>query len=592
MKKLLSLLLALAMIMTLAACGPTPTPTEPPTSAPTSAPTTPPTSAPTEAPTTAPTEAPTSEPVVQDPTVRTTQFGDVQGTEKGEALAWYGIPYAAAPVGDLRWSAPVDPENWTEVRDCTVEADQALQFASNWATGESGVSGTEDCLNLDVYTTAEAENLPVLVFIHGGNNQTGKSTEIRGSEIVVNDNCVYVSLNYRLGLLGFNCLPALQTEDDATGNYTLLDIAKALDWVKENIAAFGGDPNNITVSGFSAGGRDVMAMLVSPLFEGKFHKAVVFSGGMTIADEAASASQIASAVAPLVVEDGKAADEAAAKAWLLTDGQDVKDYLYGLSSERLVGLMNNAGIRMSAFPHLYNDGVVLPKEGFATTEYNDVPLLMLTGSTEFSLFCNFDGYFFSPTIRGLDEETQNAAKTFVREYGSDMYRIFNAQCSAEAMYENYNANIYLCQVEYGSVNSATQIPTMGSFHGVFVPMLTSEHTYGFGDFTLAGYGEMSKQFNAYLENFLATGDPNGEGLVQWDNWTPDNKVSMVLDANETEAIVELKDVSSSYAEIIAAMEADTTIPEDVKAGVIANVMNGRWFSEAMDEHFENPNLWK
>ena len=527
-----------------------------------------------------------------DTLVRETQFGDVLGTTKGESLVWYGVPYAAAPVGELRWAAPADPEPWTETRDCTAPAEQAIQSAMDYTTFQNVLSGTEDCLNLDIYTTDGAENLPVLVYVHGGNNQTGGSSEIEGSQIVVNNHCVYVSLNYRLGLLGFNCLPALQTEADSTGNYTMLDIAKALDWVKANIAAFGGDPENITISGFSAGGRDVMATLISPLFAGKFDKAIAFSGGMTVADEAASASQIAAAIAPLAVEDGMAADEEAAKVWLLTDGEDVKDYLYALPAERLAPLMGNAGIRMSAFPHLYTDGVVLPEEGFATENYNSVPLLMLTGSTEFSLFCSFDDYYFSPVIAELDEDTQNAARDFARIYGSDMYRIFNTQCSAESMFDKYDANIYLCQIEYGSVNSATLLPAMGSFHGIFVPMLTSENGYGeFGDYSAAGYQAMAAQFNAYLSNFLATGDPNGGELEQWPNWTPENRTTMVFDGDESQAIVEAKDVSSSYANIIDAMEADDTLPSEIKQGVIANVMNGRWFSAALDEYYGNPSLW-
>lgn len=527
-----------------------------------------------------------------DPLVRSTQFGDVLGTEKGESLVWYGVPYAAAPVGELRWAAPVDPEPWDGARDCTAPAEQAIQSAMDYSTFQNVLTGTEDCLNLDIYTTAGAEKLPVLVFIHGGNNQTGGSSEVEGSRIVVNNHCVYVSLNYRLGLLGFNCLPALQTEAGSTGNYTMLDIAKALDWVKANIAAFGGDPENITVSGFSAGGRDVMAALISPLFAGKFDKAIAFSGGMTVADVDASASQIASALAPLAVEDGKAADEEAAKAWLLTDGSEVKDYLYSIEAARLAPLMGNAGIRMSAFPHLYADGVVLPEEGFATEQYNSVPLLMLTGATEFSLFCSFDGYYYSPLITALDEDGQNAAKDFAKLYGSDMYRIFNTQCSAETMFDSYGADIYLCQIEYGSLNSATPLPAMGSFHGIFVPMLTSENGYaGFGDYSAAGYQAMAAVFNAYLTNFLASGNPNGEGLAQWDGWTPENKTTMVFDGDESQALVEAKDVSSSYEEILSAMDADETLPPEVKQGVIANVMNGRWFSAALDEHYGNPSLW-
>ena len=526
--------------------------------------------------------------------VRQTQYGEVTGIEDADtgALIWYGIPYAAAPTGELRWAAPADPESWSEALDCTEPAEPGMQYAMDYATGENNLIGTEDCLNLDVYSRADAENLPVLVYVHGGNNQTGRSSEIQGKQIVTDNNCVYVSLNYRLGLFGFNCLPALLTEEGATGNFTMLDIAKALDWVKANISAFGGDPENVTISGFSAGGRDVMAMLVSPLFAGKFDKAIAFSGGMTIADQTASASQIAWAIAPLAVEDGLYEDEEAAHEWLLTDGEDVKDYLFGLAPERICALMGNAGIRMSAFPHLYNDGIVLPEDGFDTDTYNSVPLLMLTGSTEFSLFCNFDGYFFSPAITELDEETQEAVKGFARLYGSDMYRIFNGQCSAEKMFDKYQDNIYLAQVEYGSVNSATFLPAMGSFHGIFVPMLTNDHTYGgFGDFTAAGYQAMAAQFDQYLANFLATGDPNGEDLTEWPAWTPENETSMVFDAGETDPIIEAKNVSTTYEDILAQMDADDSIPEDAKAGVIQNVMNGRWFSAALDEHYGNESLW-
>ncbi len=537
-------------------------------------------------------EAPMLE-VDEEVLVRSTAFGDVKGAVKGMSLVWYAVPYGAAPVDELRWAAPEDPEAWEDVRDCSMPGEPAIQSSMNYATFQSELIGTEDCLNLDIYSTPDAENLPVLVYVHGGNNQTGTTQEIEGSKIAVRDNCVYVTLNYRLGLLGFIDLPALLTEEGATGNFALLDIAKALDWVKENIAEFGGDPENITISGFSAGGRDVMAMLISPCFEGKFQKAIVFSGGMTVADEEASARQFAAALAPLAVEDEKAEDEEAAMEWLLTDGEDVKDYLFSIAADRLAPLMGNAGIRMSAFPHLFTDGVVLPEEGFATETYNSVPVLMLTGATEFSLFCSFDGYYFSPDIMALGEEGQQAAKDFAKKYGSEMYRIFNAQCSAETMFDNYDADIYLCQVEYGSDNSLTPLPAMGSFHGIFVPMLTDQHTYGgFGDFTAEGYQAMAEIFNDYLVNFLMNGDPNGEGLDEWSAWTPEAPLAMVFDADETTPAIELKDVNSTYEDIIAAMEADETLPEDVKMGVISNVINGRWFSAAQDEYFGLESLWK
>lgn len=521
--------------------------------------------------------------------IASTQYGPVKGVQEGDVLVWYGIPYGKEPTGDLRWQAPQVPESWTEELECIKPSDPALQLAS------SGVAGSEDCLRLNVYAKEGAENLPVFVFIHGGNNQTGNAQEIPGAELVVKDNCVYVSIDYRLGLLGFNCLPALQKGEESTGNYAMLDIAAALDWVKENIAEFGGNPENITVSGFSAGGRDVMAMLISPVFQNKFQKAVVFSGGMTTAEEQLSSNKIAAAIAPLAVEDGKAADEAAAMAWLLTDGEDVKEYLYEISSERLIALMGNAGIRMSVFPHLYEDGVVIPEEGFDTVTYNSVPVMMLTGSSEFSMFCLGDSYFDSEEMAGYTEEEIAAAKAFATKYGSDMYRIFNAQCSAEKMYGNYNANIYLCQIDYGGETSAIKdLGDYGAFHGIFVPMLSTKNNYEAnfpGAFEKAGYVEMADQYNEYLANFLATGDPNGGDLPQWSNWTLENKQSMTFDGTEIEAVVALKDVSSTYEAIIAAMEADTTISEEIKDKVIRNVINGRWFSDTLDQHFGNKNLW-
>lgn len=518
-----------------------------------------------------------------------TAYGPVKGISTDGVNIWYGVPYGKSPTGDLRWQAPQAPDSWTDERDCSNPGDPAIQYGSN------KVSGTEDCLNLDVYAPDGAEKLPVLVYIHGGNNQTGNAQEIVGNDLVKNDDCVYVSLSYRLGLLGFNCLPALGAE---TGNFTMLDIAAALDWVRANIEAFGGDPNNVTVSGFSAGGRDVMVMMASPYFAGKFDRAIAFSGGMTTAEIEPSQRKEAAALAPLAVEDGKASDEEAAYEWLLGTGSDVHDWLYGLSADRIAPLMPNASIRMSAFPHLFEDDVVIPQGGFDNATYNDVPLIMLTGSTEFSFFSLADSFWKeNEQMSALSDDDLQAAQNFAVQYGSDMYRIFNAECSAEQMAGQFNANTYLCQVDYGSANSAmaSDLAPYGAFHGIFVPMLATDNQYAAqmeGVFDKDGYKAMAKAFNSYLKNFLAGGDPNGDGLDEWRAWTSSDKVSLVLDGTETDAVIELKDVSSSYDQIIASMDADTTVPDDTKTLVETNDMAGRWFSAALDAHTGAPDLWE
>lgn len=587
MKKLLSLLLAFTMCFTLAGCGGS---TE--SGATSSEASTEDASAEE---TTEAVEDSSEDTEAASTLIRSTQYGDVQGTDQDGVEVYYGIPYGADPVGELRWADPTAPEAWTDVLDCTEREEIALQMATVYdsdGNASTQLTGTTDCLNLDIYTTSTAEDLPVLVYVHGGNNQTGSSYgEVIGNDLVVNDDCVVVCLNYRTGLLGFNALPAL-TEEGTSGNYGLLDIAFALQWVRDNIAEFGGDPANVTVSGFSAGGRNVMAMLISPSFEGLFDRAIVFSGGMTICDTDAAAQKDAEIIAVLAVEDGMADTEEEAAQWLMNDTAEVREYLYGIDANRLAEIMSDAGIRMALFPHLFGDDVVLPSEGFDGEYVNDVPVIMLTGTTEFSLFSAFNSYFY--TLE--DEDTQNAAKTFAISYGSDFYRIFNTQLSAEKMSGSYTSNMYLCQVNYGGSDSATSIPLFGSFHGIFVPMLTTTHNYSsFADFTGAGYTAMAAEFNTYLKNFLYTGNPNSdeETSVEWSAWDADTKQTLVLDASEEtgEAFAEMQNVYKTNAEIIAELEADDTIDGEIKDTIITTILNGRWFSDDLDTYFSTPSLW-
>lgn len=579
MKKLLSLLLAMAMCLALASCG---TPKDQPGSADSSTPA-------------SSSQAESSGDTTETDTalVRSTQYGQVKGLDQDGVEVYYGIPYGAAPVGELRWVSPTAPAPWEEVRDCTEKEEISLQVTS--VTDQDGnstdqVVGTSDCLNLDIYTTSEAKDLPVLVYVHGGNNQTGSSYgEVIGNDLVVRDECVVVSLNYRTGLLGFNALPAV-TEEGTTGNYGMEDIAMALQWVRDNIAQFGGDADNVTVSGFSAGGRDVMAMLISPAFTGLFERAIAFSGGMTICDLETGAKKDAQILAPLAVADGKAETEEAAAEWLMQDTDEVREYLYSITDERITEPMVNAGIRMAKFPHLFGDDVMLPSAGFDGEYVNDVPVMMLTGTTEFSFFSAFDGFFYSIE----DEAAQNAARDFAVSYGSDFYRTFNTQLSAEKMADRYESPMYLVQVNYGGKESATPIPMFGSFHGIFVPMLTTVHNYGMADFSGAGYAAMSESYNAYLKSFLYTGNPNGEGtVVDWAVWDKDTMQTLVLDASEEtgEATVEMQNVYKTNEAIIAEVEADDSIPEDTKAVIVGTIMNGRWFSDDLDAHFNTPSLW-
>ncbi|ULT58738.1 carboxylesterase family protein [Neobacillus drentensis] len=530
-------------------------------------------------------------------TLQNTKYGNVEGYANHDenTLVWKGIPYAKSPVGKLRWKAPEDPEPFESTFDATKPGNTAIQLSEN------SIIGSEDSLNLDIYRpNTNKKNLPVVVYVHGGNNQTGSSEEITGDALVNDLDAIFVSVNYRLGPLGFNPLPALNTGDKLgdSGNYALLDIAKSLDWVKENIKSFGGDSSNITISGFSAGGRDVMAMLASPIFKGKFQKAIAFSGGMTMADQNDSIKVFAKAIAPLVVKDGVKSSEDEAYQWLQKDSKEVKEYLYSLSAERLSSLMGDAAIRMSAFPHLYNDGTVLPKGKFDTDKYNSVPLIMLTGTTEFSFFELEDPYF-AKSLEDLSlftDPSKFAEFAFANKYGSKLYKVFNTTESASKMYPNYKAPIYTIEMPFGEGLTATNdMALLGSFHGVFIPLLDSNNKtylpFFKESYNLQGAQELSRQFKEYLSNFIHQGNPNGENLTKWDKWTPEQPGNFVLTADEKNVIANRFRETISNEDIIKELDKDNTISTEAKKKIISEVLNGRWFSAELDKFYGTKSLW-
>jgi len=214
---------------------------------------------------------------VADPVV-VTQQGSVRGVESSEVNEFLGIPYAAPPVGDLRWKPPQLHAPWPGILDATKFREHCAQTAH--AAGTPSTS--EDCLFLNVYVP-QSEDGPraVMVWIHGGSLTAGESDDFDASGLAAFGEVIVVTINYRLGALGFLAHPALTAEspDHASGNYGIMDQQFALQWVQRNIAAFGGDPGKVTIFGQSAGGLSVLSHLASPRAAGLFHRAIVQSGG-------------------------------------------------------------------------------------------------------------------------------------------------------------------------------------------------------------------------------------------------------------------------------------------------------------------------
>ena len=210
-----------------------------------------------------------------------TTGGELRGFEADEnTWQFLGIPYAQPPLGDLRWRAPEEPEPWTGVRDAIAWSDQAAQNPGLERFGEGGMS--EDSLYLNVTAPKDADGLPVMVWFHGGGftSLTSNTKPFNNPRALASKGIVQVSVNHRLGPFGYIAHPELSAESgyEGSGNYGQMDLVAALQWVQDNIEAFGGDPSNVTIFGESGGGRKVLSLMSSPQAAGLFHRAISQSG--------------------------------------------------------------------------------------------------------------------------------------------------------------------------------------------------------------------------------------------------------------------------------------------------------------------------
>lgn len=347
--------------------------------------------------------------------LRRTRYGEVIGfRDKNGLLSWQGIPYAAPPVGELRWKAPRPPTPWTGVRDALQAGNKPAQIGS--ASGGfpkeayNRPAGSEDCLYMNIWSPEKSDKkLPVMVWIYGGGNSAG-AADLSAYNIpyfAANGEVVVVTFNHRLGILGWFYHSALsaeaETPEDASGNFGTLDCVQALRWVQENIAEFGGDPDNVTVFGESAGGINTLSMVLVPQARGLFHRAIAQSA-VTVHHTIDQAQNYADAPSPghrhssreminlFLQKTGRA--NSAVEARALQDAMDadaIRDFLYSLSAEELLSPFNEVIMGMYATPSPIADGAVFPTcswhEAFADPDkHNPVPLMVGANRDEFKLF--------------------------------------------------------------------------------------------------------------------------------------------------------------------------------------------------------------
>jgi para-nitrobenzyl esterase len=348
--------------------------------------------------------------VATSPVQRQTTFGAVVGADDSATsgtYAWLGVPFAAPPVGDMRWRAPADPAAWTAPLATQKFGNSCAQtgrifgpganntFDATIGTTLNTVVGSEDCLTLNIWSPKgkPGDKLPVFVFVFGGSNVSGATvdTQYNGANLARTANAVVVTLNYRLGVLGFFNLAQLkvgESANTASGNFALLDQLQALKFVKENIANFGGDPGNVTLAGQSAGAIDVLALVASPLGAGMFHKAIPISGGLSVTANlpagsfpslngaAAFAAQANALLANLLIADGLATDLPSAQAFVLTQTpQQIASYMRGKSATTL---LDTVRLKVLGGSGPIPEGTVVPTNPVAAImagNYNKVPVL-------------------------------------------------------------------------------------------------------------------------------------------------------------------------------------------------------------------------
>ena len=456
----------------------------------------------------------------------TAPAGAVEGKQVGPSRAFLGIPFAAPPVGDLRWKPPIPAAKWEGVRKATEFGARCVQAPVFGDMVFRGPEASEDCLSLNVWLPAQASatKLPVMVWIYGGGFQAGATSEGRqDGSVLAQQGVVVVSMNYRLGIFGFFVHPELAKESgrNSAGNYGLLDQLAALQWVHDNIAAFGGDPGNVTIFGESAGSFSVSSQMASPLAKGLFQKAIGESGA------AFSRSGLRyEPVAERQVHDAKLAHDRL-KADTLAE-------LRAIPAQKLVDAFFQPGGKDNVSFDADVDGYFLPESVpaiFAAGKQSDVPLMAGWNHDEGSFTIAF-----APTKPTLTSLKAKAEKDFGPK-ASDFLRLYSASNDAEALRasEDFAGDEFIAWSTWRWMETQSKTgkqpvyryrfdeappldpkgPQMGAYH-------SAEIEYVFSQLDSKAHvdwrpedRELSAQMQKYWANFARSGDPNGEGLAKW-----------------------------------------------------------------------------
>ena len=461
---------------------------------------------------------------VSDPAVVKTERGSVRGVERNGVISWKGIPFAAPPVGKLRWRVPQPAKPWTGVRDASKFGPACMQA--------DDLPKSEDCLTLNIWRPAAvpAGLLPVMVWIYGGAMVHGNTEQYPG-EALASKGVIMVSMNYRMGRLGFFAHPALAAESpgDVRGNYGYTDQLAALKWVQRNIASFGGDPKQVTIFGESAGGGSVMSHLVSPMSRGLFARAILQSPGTP----SARAKEIPST--DLEVAEKMAVDWAHSVG-VTGEGAAALDQLRALPLEKLIEGVSAKqtlaalatgtpppGMAMSII-----DGRLLterPETALAAGRMAPVPTIIGANDrdlglglaqTKEELFAVFGAHASQARVL-YDPRGDQTLDELKQQVFSDGMMVEPARHFADQMTRVGNS-VWLYRFAY--VNEALRGKLMGTIHGFEIPFTLDVPAAMVADKVTGTDKVIGDVASGYWVQFGKTGDPNGEGRPAWPRYDP------------------------------------------------------------------------
>jgi para-nitrobenzyl esterase len=457
--------------------------------------------------------------------------GLVQGSVRDGVLSFKGIPFAAPPVDNLRWRPPQPVQAWSGVRQATAFGHDCMQLPFAADAAPLGTPPAEDCLTLNVWRSADAPaegRLPVMVWIYGGGFVNGgASPSVYDGSRFARQGLVLVSFNYRLGRLGFFAHPALTAEAAGapTGNFGYMDQIAALEWVRDNIAAFGGDPNNVTLFGESAGGGSVHTLLTSPKSQGLFHKAIIMSGGgrgpllggSRLAEDTPGGPPSAESIGVAF----------ARSAGIQQTGPEALAALRALPPERLNDF-NLMDLNVPTYSGPMLDGQLVvewPDAAYRAGRWAKVPVMVgatradigfASARTRDEVFAPFPD---KAAARAAYDPAGNAdVQTLVTLTSMDRFMIEPARYTARLVAAQ-GLPAWHYRFSYVADSMRDEWKT-GAPHATEIPYVFDTVELKYGAKTTERDRRVGRAANTYFSNFARTGDPNGQGLPHWPRYEP------------------------------------------------------------------------